>query len=145
MDTIQAQQPNNKKTILIISVIGVLLIVGIVMFMLMKNNNSNEITVKNSREFSAALYLYTKEEGGRSTPIFNNFKSYLRPVDNNEGKIIRYECTIKFEDNIERIDNGTSANVKVVLTEPILLKKGYQFYLDEGGRKIARVIVSEVK
>jgi len=90
-------------------------------------------------KFSAEVYVLTKEEGGRHTPFFNNYRPqfYFRTTDVT-GNIVLPEGT-------EMVMPGDNVTIDVELIHPIAVEKGTTFSIREGGRTVGSGIVTEIE
>ena len=95
-------------------------------------------TVKPHTEFEAEIYVLGKEEGGRHTPFFNNYRPqfYLRTTDVTGG--------IELQGGAEMCMPGDNARIKVVLGQPIALEEKLRFAIREGGRTVGAGAVTKV-
>jgi len=89
-------------------------------------------------EFEAEIYVLTKEEGGRHTPFFNNYRPqfYLRTTD--------VTGSIELQGGAEMCMPGDNARIKVVLGQPIALEEKLRFAIREGGRTVGAGAVTKV-
>ncbi|SJZ53987.1 elongation factor Tu [Mycoplasmopsis verecunda] len=89
-------------------------------------------------EFEAAIYVLKKEEGGRHTPFFKNYKPqfYFRTTDVTGG--------IEFEPGREMVMPGENVNLKVKLIAPIAVEEGTKFSIREGGRTVGAGSVTKI-
>ncbi|UVD81591.1 elongation factor Tu [Mycoplasma iguanae] len=89
-------------------------------------------------QFKAAIYALKKEEGGRHTPFFQNYKPqfYFRTTDVTGG--------IKFEAGTEMVMPGDNVNLTVELIAPIAVEQGTKFSIREGGRTVGAGSVTEI-
>jgi len=89
-------------------------------------------------EFKAQVYVLTKDEGGRHTPFFNNYRPqfYFRTTD--------VTGVLNLPDNVEMVMPGDNIGLDVVLITPIALEKEVRFAIREGGRTIGSGVVTEV-
>lgn len=89
-------------------------------------------------QFKAAIYVLTKDEGGRHTPFFKNYKPqfYFRTTDVTGG--------IEFESGREMVTPGENVDMKVTLISPIAVEKGTKFSIREGGRTVGAGTVTEI-
>jgi elongation factor Tu len=80
----------------------------------------------------------TKDEGGRHTPFFNNYRPqfYFETTD--------VTGTITLPDGVEMVQPGDHANFTVKLLEPIAMEKGETFAIREGGRTVGSGRVTDV-
>ncbi|MDZ4845382.1 MAG: elongation factor Tu [Chitinophagales bacterium] len=89
-------------------------------------------------EFKCEVYVLSKEEGGRHTPFFNNYRPqfYLRTTD----------CTgeIKLPDGVEMVMPGDNVTLTVKLIYPVAIDKGLRFAIREGGRTVGAGQVTEI-
>ena len=88
-------------------------------------------------EFKAEAYILTKEEGGRHTPFFNNYRPqfYFRTTD------VTGQCTLPA--GTEMIMPGDNATMDVELITPIAMEEKQRFAIREGGKTVgAGVVVS---
>ncbi|MBO1305442.1 elongation factor Tu [Enterococcus sp. 669A] len=89
-------------------------------------------------KFKAEVYVLSKEEGGRHTPFFNNYRPqfYFRTTDVT-GNIVLPEDT-------EMVMPGDNVTIEVDLIHPIAVEKGTTFSIREGGRTVGSGIVTEI-
>ncbi len=87
-------------------------------------------------EFEGQVYVLTKDEGGRHTPFFNNYRPqfYFRTTD--------VTGTIELE-GAEMAMPGDNINMKVKLITPIAIEEGLRFAIREGGRTVGSGVVSK--
>jgi elongation factor Tu len=90
-------------------------------------------------KFKAEVYVLTKEEGGRHTPFFNNYRPqfYFRTTDVT-GNIVLPEGT-------EMVMPGDNVTIDVELIHPIAVENGTTFSIREGGRTVGSGIVTEIE
>ena len=95
-------------------------------------------SIKPHTKFTAAVYVLTKEEGGRHTPFFNKYRPqfYFRTTDVT-GNII-------LEAGREMVMPGDNVTLTVELIQPIAMEKGLKFAIREGGRTVGSGRVDEV-
>ena len=95
-------------------------------------------TVKPHKKFRCEVYILTKEEGGRHTPIFKGYRPqfYFRTTD--------VTGSITLNDGVEMIMPGDNTSFGVELIAPIAMEKGLRFAIREGGRTIGAGTVSEI-
>jgi elongation factor Tu len=95
-------------------------------------------SVKPHTEFDAEVYVLTKEEGGRHTPFFNNYRPqfYFRTTD--------VTGSIELQGGAEMCMPGDNARIKVVLIQPIALEEKLRFAIREGGRTVGAGAVTKV-
>src|SRR5712675_824293 len=89
-------------------------------------------------KFKAEVYVLSKEEGGRHTPFFTNYRPqfYFRTTD--------VTGTIKLPEGVEMVMPGDNVSVEIDLIAPVAMEKGQRFAIREGGRTIGAGRVSEV-
>ena len=89
-------------------------------------------------EFSGQVYVLTKEEGGRHTPFFNNYRPqfYFRTTD--------VTGTIKLPEGVEMVMPGDHVTIDVTLITPIACEEGLRFAIREGGRTVGSGVISEI-
>jgi len=95
-------------------------------------------TIKPHKEFSAEVYVLTKEEGGRHKPFFPGYKPqfYFRTTD--------VTGTITLPEGVEMVMPGDNVNMRVVLQKPVALEPGLRFAIREGGKTIGAGVVTQV-
>ena len=95
-------------------------------------------TVKPHSKFRCEVYILTKEEGGRHTPIFKGYRPqfYFRTTD--------VTGSITLNEGMEMIMPGDNTSFAVELIAPIAMEKGLRFAIREGGRTIGAGTVSEI-
>ncbi len=89
-------------------------------------------------KFRGEIYVLSKEEGGRHTPFFNNYRPqfYFRTTD--------VTGTITLKEGTEMVMPGDNTTITVELIAPIAMEKGLRFAIREGGRTVASGRVSEI-
>jgi elongation factor Tu len=95
-------------------------------------------SVKPHAKFRCEVYILTKEEGGRHTPIFKGYRPqfYFRTTD--------VTGSITLNDGMEMIMPGDNTSFAVELIAPVAMEKGLRFAIREGGRTIGAGTVSEI-
>jgi elongation factor Tu len=95
-------------------------------------------SVKPHTEFSAEVYVLSKDEGGRHTPFFANYRPqfYFRTTDVT-GEVILPEGT-------EMVMPGDNVTIGVKLIAPIAMDEGLRFAIREGGRTVGSGVVSKI-
>ncbi len=90
------------------------------------------------KKFKCEVYVLTKEEGGRHTPFFDNYRPqfYFRTTD--------VTGTIKLPDGTEMVMPGDNISMEVELITPIAMDKGLKFAIREGGRTVGSGVVAEI-
>ncbi|MFN0068436.1 MAG: elongation factor Tu [Limisphaerales bacterium] len=95
-------------------------------------------SIKPHTKFKAEVYVLSKDEGGRHTPFFNNYRPqfYFRTSD--------VTGTVTLAQGVEMVMPGDNVSVDVELIAPVAMEKGLRFAIREGGRTIGAGRVSEV-
>ena len=95
-------------------------------------------SIKPHTKFKAETYVLTKEEGGRHTPFFGNYRPqfYFRTTD--------VTGTIELPSGTEMIMPGDNIGLTVNLISPIAMAKGLKFAIREGGKTVGAGVVSEI-
>jgi elongation factor Tu len=95
-------------------------------------------SIKPHTEFKAEVYVLSKDEGGRHTPFFANYRPqfYFRTTDVT-GEVILPEGT-------EMVMPGDNVNLGVKLIAPIAMDQGLRFAIREGGRTVGAGVVAEI-
>ncbi|MDT2352128.1 elongation factor Tu [Enterococcus faecium] len=90
-------------------------------------------------KFKAEVYVLAKEEGGRHTPFFNNYRPqfYFRTTD--------VTGTITLPEDTEMVMPGDNVTIDVDLIHPIAVENGTTFSIREGGRTVGSGIVTEIE
>jgi elongation factor Tu len=90
-------------------------------------------------EFSAEVYILTKEEGGRHTPFFNGYRPqfYFRTTD--------VTGVIELPAGTEMVMPGDNVTMEIKLITPIAIEKGLKFAIREGGKTVGAGSVSDIK
>jgi len=89
-------------------------------------------------KFVGQVYVLSKDEGGRHTPFFNNYRPqfYFRTTD--------VTGVISLPDGVEMCMPGDNVDMKVELITPIAIEKGLRFAIREGGRTVGSGVVIEI-
>ena len=89
-------------------------------------------------KFKASVYVLSKEEGGRHTPFFSNYRPqfYFRTTD--------VTGVIELPAGVEMVMPGDNVDMTVELIAPIALENGTKFSIREGGRTVGAGVVSEI-
>ena len=89
-------------------------------------------------KFTGQVYVLTKDEGGRHTPFFNNYRPqfYFRTTD--------VTGVITLPEGTEMCMPGDNVDMKVELITPIAIENGLRFAIREGGRTVGSGVVSEI-
>ncbi len=90
-------------------------------------------------QFKAEVYVLSKEEGGRHTPFFSNYRPqfYFRTTD--------VTGVITLPEGVEMVMPGDNVSMDVELIHPIAIEKGTKFSIREGGRTVGAGVVSEIE
>jgi len=90
------------------------------------------------KKFKAEVYVLSKEEGGRHTPFFTNYRPqfYFRTTD--------VTGTVKLPDGVEMVMPGDNVSIEVELNHPIAMEKTIRFAIREGGRTVGAGRVSDI-
>ncbi len=88
--------------------------------------------------FEAEIYVLSKEEGGRHTPFFNNYRPqfYFRTTD--------VTGAVELPKDVEMVMPGDNIKINVKLIAPIAMEEGLRFAIREGGRTVGAGVVSKV-
>jgi elongation factor Tu len=89
-------------------------------------------------KFTAEVYILKKEEGGRHTPFFNNYRPqfYVRTTD--------VTGSITLGEGVEMVMPGDNVTITVELINPVALEQGTKFAIREGGRTVGAGVVAEI-
>jgi elongation factor Tu len=95
-------------------------------------------TVKGHTVFKSEIYVLSKEEGGRHTPFFSNYRPqfYFRTTD--------VTGSIKLPEGVEMVMPGDNINLEVELITPIAMEMTMRFAIREGGRTVGAGRVGEI-
>jgi elongation factor Tu len=95
-------------------------------------------TVKGHTIFKSEIYVLSKEEGGRHTPFFSNYRPqfYFRTTD--------VTGSIKLPEGVEMVMPGDNINLEVELITPIAMEQTMRFAIREGGRTVGAGRVGEI-
>ena len=90
------------------------------------------------KKFTAEIYVLSKDEGGRHTPFFSNYRPqfYFRTTD--------VTGSIKLPDGVEMVMPGDNVNLEVELITPIAMEKTMRFAIREGGRTVGAGRVGDI-
>ncbi len=90
------------------------------------------------KKFKAEVYVLSKDEGGRHTPFFSNYRPqfYFRTTD--------VTGTVKLPEGVEMVMPGDNISIEVELITPIAMEKTIRFAIREGGRTVGAGRVSEI-
>ena len=89
-------------------------------------------------KFKAEVYVLKKEEGGRHTPFFKNYRPqfYFRTTD--------VTGTVELKENVEMVMPGDNTEIVVELIAPIAMDRGLKFAIREGGKTVGAGLVTEI-
>ena len=89
-------------------------------------------------EFTGSVYVLSKDEGGRHTPFFNNYRPqfYFRTTD--------VTGAIELPKDKEMVMPGDNVEITVKLIAPIAMEEGLRFAIREGGRTVGAGVVSKI-
>jgi elongation factor Tu len=95
-------------------------------------------SIKPHAKFEAEIYVLSKDEGGRHTPFFNNYRPqfYFRTTD------VTGACQLPKD--VEMVMPGDNVKMEVELLSPIAMEDGLRFAIREGGRTVGAGVVSKV-
>ncbi len=95
-------------------------------------------SIKPHTKFSGEVYVLTKEEGGRHTPFFNNYRPqfYFRTTD--------VTGVVNLPEGTEMCMPGDNIEMSVELTKPIAIEEGLRFAIREGGRTVGSGVVTKI-
>ena len=96
-------------------------------------------SIKPFKKFKAEAYVLTKEEGGRHTPFFSNYRPqfYFRTTD--------VTGSVELPSGTEMVMPGDNIAMTVELIQPIAMDEGLRFALREGGRTVGAGVVSSIE
>jgi elongation factor Tu len=95
-------------------------------------------TIKPHTGFTAEIYVLSKDEGGRHTPFFNNYRPqfYFRTTD--------VTGAIELPEGKEMVMPGDNVSISVKLIAPIAMEEGLRFAIREGGRTVGSGVVAKI-
>src|SRR3954466_9225752 len=95
-------------------------------------------TIKPHTKFKGAVYVLSKEEGGRHTPFFNGYRPqfYVRTTD--------VTGTLHLPEGVEMVMPGDNTEISGELMAPVALEKGARFAIREGGRTVGSGTVTDI-
>ena len=96
-------------------------------------------SIQTHEKFLAEVYVLTKEEGGRHTPFFTNYRPqfYFHTTD--------VTGVVELPEGVEMVMPGDNVTFDVELIAPVALEKGLKFTVREGGRTVGAGTVTEIK
>ena len=95
-------------------------------------------SIKPHTEFTAEVYVLSKDEGGRHTPFFANYRPqfYFRTTD--------VTGTVELPEGTEMVMPGDNVQLQVKLIAPIAMEQGLRFAIREGGRTVGSGVVAQI-
>ncbi|HLD95521.1 MAG TPA: elongation factor Tu [Alphaproteobacteria bacterium] len=95
-------------------------------------------SIKPHTTFTSEIYVLTKEEGGRHTPFFANYRPqfYFRTTD--------VTGTVRLPDGTEMVMPGDNISMEIELIAPIAMEEGLRFAIREGGRTVGAGVVAKI-
>src|ERR1700751_2889855 len=95
-------------------------------------------SIKPHTHFTAEVYVLSKEEGGRHTPFFNNYRPqfYFRTTD--------VTSAVELPKDKEMVMPGDNVSITVKLIAPIAMEEGLRFAIREGGRTVGAGVVAKI-
>ncbi|WP_353990254.1 elongation factor Tu [Pediococcus argentinicus] len=95
-------------------------------------------SIQTHKKFKSEVYILTKDEGGRHTPFFSNYRPqfYFHTTD--------VTGVIELPENVEMVMPGDNVTFTVELIEPVAIEKGTKFTVREGGHTVGAGVVSEI-
>jgi elongation factor Tu len=95
-------------------------------------------SIKPHTKFKAEIYVLSKDEGGRHTPFFSNYRPqfYFRTTD--------VTGSVKLPDGVEMVMPGDNVSVEVDLITPVAMEKSMRFAIREGGKTVGAGRIAEI-
>jgi elongation factor Tu len=95
-------------------------------------------SIKPHKHFTGEIYVLSKDEGGRHTPFFNNYRPqfYFRTTD--------VTGAIELPKEKEMVMPGDNVSITVMLINPIAMEEGLRFAIREGGRTVGAGVVAKI-
>ena len=95
-------------------------------------------SIKPHKHFTGEIYVLSKEEGGRHTPFFNNYRPqfYFRTTD--------VTGAVELPSGVEMVMPGDNVKIQVKLINPIAMEEGLRFAIREGGRTVGAGVVAKI-
>src|SRR5699024_1298019 len=96
-------------------------------------------TITPHTKFTSEIYVLSKEEGGRHTPFFGNYRPqfYFRTTD--------VTGVIQLPEGVDMVMPGDNIELIVELISPIAIEEGTRFSIREGGRTVGSGVVSSIE
>jgi len=90
------------------------------------------------KEFECEVYILTKDEGGRHTPFFSNYRPqfYFRTAD--------ITGSVQLKQGVEMVVPGDNTSLKVSLIKPMAIENGLRFALREGGKTVGAGVITKI-
>ena len=90
------------------------------------------------KKFTCKVYILKKEEGGRHTPFFSNYRPqfYIRTTD--------VTGTIELPEDVKMVMPGDNVEMTVALIDPVAMEEGMRFAIREGGRTVGAGVVATI-
>ena len=95
-------------------------------------------SIKPYKKFKSEIYVLSKEEGGRHTPFFSNYRPqfYFRTTD--------VTGTVKLPDGVEMVMPGDNVSVEIELITPVAMEKTLRFAIREGGKTVGAGRIADI-
>jgi elongation factor Tu len=95
-------------------------------------------SIKPHKKFKAEIYVLSKEEGGRHTPFFSNYRPqfYFRTTD--------VTGSVKLAEGVEMVMPGDNVSIEVELITPVAMEKTMRFAVREGGKTVGAGRIAEI-
>jgi elongation factor Tu len=95
-------------------------------------------SIKPHKKFTCEVYVLKKEEGGRHTPFFTNYRPqfYIRTTD--------VTGSIELADDVKMVMPGDKVTMTVTLIDPVAMEDGMRFAIREGGRTVGAGVVASI-
>ncbi len=95
-------------------------------------------STKTHTEFTAEVYVLSKEEGGRHTPFVSGYKPqfYIRTAD--------VTGEVQLKEGVEMVMPGDNTEVTIKLLAPVAIEKGLNFAIREGGQTVGKGVITEI-
>jgi elongation factor Tu len=95
-------------------------------------------SIKPHKKFKAEIYVLSKDEGGRHTPFFSNYRPqfYFRTTD--------VTGSVKLAEGVEMVMPGDNVAIEVELITPVAMEKTMRFAIREGGKTVGAGRIAEI-